>query len=71
MRLTAWCSHLWFLGGICGCFAIDWRFTRVGDLRKYRKKGEEREEKEGRTNKKKRIGEAAAAKAFTYYSSFF
>ena len=71
MRLTAWCSHLWFLGGICGYFAIDWRFTRVGDLRKYRKKGEEWEEKEGRTNKKKRIGEAAAAKAFTYYSSFF
>ena len=28
---------------------------------KYRKKDEEGEEKEGRTNKKKRIGEAAAA----------
>ena len=70
MRCTAWCSHLSFLGGICGCFAVDWRFARVGDLRN-RKKDAEGKEKEGRTNKKKRMGEAAAAKAFTYYSSFF
>ena len=70
MRFTPWCSPLCFLGGICGCFAVDWRFTRVGDLRN-RKKDEEGKEKESRTNKKKRIGEAAAAKAFTYYSSSF
>ena len=37
----------------CGCFAIDWRFPRVGDLRKYRRKEGEEEEEEGRTNKKK------------------
>lgn len=62
MRFTAWRSRLWFLGGVCGCFAVDWRFTRVGDLRKYRKKDEEREEKEGRTNKKKKDRRSSSSK---------
>lgn len=62
-------SRLWFLGGV-GCFGRDWRFTRVGDLRKYRKKmKKEKRKREEQT--RKRIGEAAAAKAFAITAPSF